>query len=132
MNSNLVIVPFFRIDSGKYMIGAEIFMPQMKNGVCIIKRNGLNETLDVFMSRNGQQMIERVQQMIDMQHISYADAFKTLLMRAFDKDTAKATRYFKKYQGLIMRQSQSYNEPDLLSSARQRLFSKNTDREEQV
>lgn len=77
-------------------------------------------------------MKEKVQQMLDMQHITYADAFKTLLMRAFEKDAAKATRYFKKYHSLILRQSQGYNEPDLLSSARQGLFSKNTGREEQV
>lgn len=61
MNSNSVQVPFFRIDAGKYMIGTEIVTPQMHKGVCIIKRNGLNETLDVFMSRNSQQMMERVQ-----------------------------------------------------------------------
>lgn len=70
--------------------------------------------------------------MIDMQHISYADTFKVLLMKAFEKDAAKANRYFKKYQALIVRQAHGYNEPELLSSARQRLFSKNTDREEQV
>lgn len=60
--------------------------------------------------------------MIEMQHISYADAFKTLLLRAFEKDTAKANRYFKKYQSLIARQSQGYNEPEIMSSARERLF----------
>ena len=121
MNNNFVEIPVFRISAGKYMIGTEIVNPVMKNGACLIKRQNAYEGIEIYLQRVSEQQKEKVQEMMDAESLNYAQAFKAILSKAFDKDQVKINRYALKFNNLTVKQSQLYHEPELLSSTRQRL-----------